>query len=84
MDTKLVTYLTTEGTHQSFCNKFISLSFWVFLKHRKTADLCLNVYEFEKYGDRGDKLFHSLMSVHDPSYFDLYSDEVFENWEWQV
>ena len=37
---------------------------------------------FPNFVDMPDDDFHRLMSVHDATYSDLFSDEVFENNDW--
>ena len=37
---------------------------------------------FPNFADMADDDFHRLMSVHDATYSDLFSDEVFENSDW--
>ena len=40
-----------------------------------TSKSCPNIFDFESYGDMGDKDVHKAMIVHDVVYSDLFSDD---------
>lgn len=43
-----------------------------------------SIFDFENYGDIEYEDFHKDMSVHDATYSDLFSDDVFKNEEWCI